>query len=355
MSRLDKTIIKISGTKNYMDQLAQVTGHMNSIDETFYTNQIKIVKTTYLSIIKEISKYKNDSGLLKDFIKVIEDEYKKLNLDELYHDVVKKAKKNKPERKQHKVRITPKDIYNSKWFKLIVELEKTAADLEGQFGIESNKMSENHKKILVKEPLVVDVHTFYGIKVNTDEITGVIYATSKFINKVIEILLTPMYDVRAHMDKNWLPQIDDILGVELKKNMPANKLKDIPITQEDIKNYVYTFILTKYRLELTGNAGEFAKTLMKTLDSSIIGSANPARFINLMDNLKLDQIDDNKGVKKIVELAKNELIKLSENKDIKPADLINDINEILSYGDKEDDEEEKEEKQEQDPKEDIFQ
>ena len=353
MSKLDKTIVKFSGAKNYMDQLAQVTGHMNSIDENFYTQQIGIVKSMYSSIIKELNKYSANSGLLHDFIVVIEDEYKKVNLNELYHDVIKKGKKGKADKKQHKVRIIPKDIYNSKWFKMIVELEKTAADLMGQFEIESNKMSEAHKNIIEKEPIIVDTHTFYGIKIDNDNITGSIFVTAKFINKVIEIILTPMYDVRTHMDKNWLPQIDDVLGVELKKKL-GEKSKDIPITEEDIKNYVYTFLLTKYRLELTGNTGEFAKTLMKSLDSSVIGSVNPARFIHLIDGLKLDEIEDNKGVKKVVELARKELIKVSENQDIKPADLLNDINEILSYGDKEDsDEEVKEEKKEQE-EEDIF-
>ena len=359
MSRLDKTIIKFSGAKNYMDQLAQVTGHMNSIDETFYNQQINIVKSTYSSIINELKKYSKESGMLLDFITIMEAEYKKLNLNELYHDVVKKAKKGKPEKKIHKVRITPKDIYESKWFKLIVDLEKTAADLIGQFEIESNKMSEAHKTIIEKEPIIVDTHKFYGIKVIDDNITATIFATSKFINKAIEILLTPMYDVKAHMDKNWLPQIDEVLGVQLKEKL-GDKAKDVPITEEDIKHYVYTFILTKYRLELTGNTGEFAKTLMKSLDSSIIGSCNPARFINLIDGLKLDEVEDNKGVKKVVELARKELIKVSENQDIKPADLLNDINEILSYGDKEDEDDsekkdsENEKEEDKEEMEDIF-
>lgn len=358
MSRLDKTIVKFSGAKNYMDQLAQVTGHMNSIDETYYNQQIGIVKSTYSSIVNELKKYIKDSGMLYDFVTIMEVEYKKLNLNVLYQDVIKKAKKGKPERKLHKVRITPKDIYESRWFKLIVDLEKTAADLMGQFEITSNKMSDAHKTIIEKEPIIVETHRFYGIKVIDDKITGTIFATAKFINKAIEILLTPMYDVKTHMDKNWLPQIDDILGVQLKEKL-GDKAKDVPVTEEDVKHYVYTFLLTKYRLELTGNTGEFAKTLMKSLDSSVIGSCNPARFINLIDGLKLDEVEDNKGVKKVVELARKELIKVSENQDIKPADLLNDINEILSYGDKEDlDEEEKKEEEKEDEKdeeiEDIF-
>jgi hypothetical protein len=326
-----------------MDQLAQVTGHMNSIDEKFYITQIGIVKSSYTSIIKELNKYSEQSGLIKDFITIINKKYKDLDLDTLYKDVVKK---NKP-KPVHKVRITPKDIYNSDWFKLIIELEKNAADVIGQFEIESNKMSDKHKEIITKEPLIVESHTFYGIKVDNDNITASVFVTAKFMNRVIEILLTPMYDVKGYMDKHWIDQIDNVLGVELKKKFGESE--DMPITHEDIQNYVYTFILTKYRLELTGNTGEFAKTLMKTLDSSVIGSANPARFINLIDGLKLDEIENNKGVKKVVELARNELIKLNENKDIKPAELLNDINEILSYGDAPDEPEKEEQKEE-----DIF-
>lgn len=349
MSRLDKTIVKFSGAKNYMDQLAQVTGYMNSIDETYYTKQISIVKTTYTSIINELSKY--DGKVLVSFIAKLQSEYAVLDLDTLYVDIVKKAKKaGKSDKIQHKVRITPRDIYDSKWFKMIVELEKNAADLTGQFGIEGSKMTDAHKKIIQTEPIIVETHTFYGLKVVSDDMCKTIYITSKFINKLIEILLSPMYDVKAHMDKNWLPQIDQILGVELKSKM-KERAKDIPVSHEDIKEYVYRFLLTKYRLEITGNTGEFVKTLMNSLDASVIGSANPARFINLMDGLKLDEIDDNKGVKKVVDIVKGELIKISENKDIKPADLLNDINEILSYGEKSEDDAEQKPEQEA---EDVF-
>lgn len=348
---LDKTIVKFSGAKNYMDQLAQITGHMTDINEEFYNKQIHVVKSTFKSIMTELEKY--TAREMQTFIKNTKEHYTTLNLDELYHDVlnVRSKRSKNPPKLQHKVRITPKDIYASAWFKDMVELEKNAADIVGEFDISSNKMSEAHKKIVETDPGLINSFKFYGIEVDTDEVTKSVFVTSKFINKIIEIILTPMYDVRAKMDKNWLPRINDVLGVELKNKL-GDRAKDVPITEEDIKDYVYTFLLTKYRLDVTGNVGDFTKTLMSTLDSSIVSNANPARFINLMDNLKIDEIENSRGVKKIVELARSELVKISENKDMKPSDLLNDINTILSYGE-EIEKEEQEEKKDQ-VEEDIF-
>ena len=46
-TRIDKTISKFSGVKNYMEQLAMVTGNINSLDETFYTDKINCVRKTF--------------------------------------------------------------------------------------------------------------------------------------------------------------------------------------------------------------------------------------------------------------------------------------------------------------------
>ena len=55
-TRIDKTISKFSGVKNYMEQLALVTGNINSLDETFYTDKINCVKKTFELIIYEFNK-----------------------------------------------------------------------------------------------------------------------------------------------------------------------------------------------------------------------------------------------------------------------------------------------------------
>ena len=39
MSKIDKIICKYSGSKNYMDQLAKVTGHIFNVNREFYISQ----------------------------------------------------------------------------------------------------------------------------------------------------------------------------------------------------------------------------------------------------------------------------------------------------------------------------
>ena len=322
---IDRTIAKYSGSANYMDQLAVITGHINTINEEYYTNQIMIVKKTYLSIIDKLNTYSKMTEKLKTFINVISKEYVNLNLDALYEDKekIKTKKGTKKVKKIHKVRITPRDIYESKWFKLVSEIETLSADLIGRFNITGSKMTEEHLTT-IKDENVLSTFTFYDIPVDNDEITSLIFICSKFLNRLIEILLTPMYDVKAYMNAHWMEKIDEVLGVELKGKI------DGPITQEDVKNYVYSFVITKYRLELTSDTEEFAKSLIKTLDPLTVGGANPARFINLIDSIKMDEIEGSKGVKKMVGLAREELIKLSTKENIQPSEIINDINNILN-------------------------
>ena len=79
MSKIDKIICKYSGSKNYMDQLAKVTGHIFNVNREFYISQIKNVKSCYQVIIGELNKYKSER--LTAFITIINKAYKKLNLD----------------------------------------------------------------------------------------------------------------------------------------------------------------------------------------------------------------------------------------------------------------------------------
>ena len=352
-TRIDKTISKFSGVKNYMEQLALVTGNINSLDETFYTDKINCVKKTYQLIIDEFNKLNISEA--KNFSKVFND--KPINgLNDLYIDIKKKDKT------RHKPRIRPQEIYESSWFESVKELEKNSAEMMEQFAIESPNISEEQLKIIKTNHNLIEIYKFYGagfddgtgdsskgvIKGGAEynkSLTKLIYLSSKYANMIIDVILTPMYDVHKFMDKHWMPQIDSTLGLELQKQ------KQHPITTEDIKKYLYLFVVTKYRLEMTKSPDAFVNILTKSVDHEVLGSANPARFLNLLDTLKLDDIKDKEGIKKMTEIAKNEIKKITENKDIKPSEILKDIEELLSYGDKEDEPEEPKEEQEKD---DVF-
>lgn len=342
-TRIDKTISKFSGVKNYMEQLAMVTGNMNSLDETFYTDKMNCVKRTFELLIDEFKKVEIKTD---DYVKKFEQK-PICKLENIYIDVVKKGKP-KP---KHKPRIRPQEIYDSEWFNIIKDIEKSSAEMIEQFQIESPNPTEKQLEIIKTNHNVVETYSFYGIHfdesnpdINT-KLTKIIYMSSKYSNMIIDTILTPMYDVHKFMDKHWMSQIDTTLGLELQKQ------KQQPITTDDIKNYLYLFILTKYRLELTKSPEAFVNILTKSVDHETIGSTNPARFLNLLDTLKLDEIKDKNGIKKMTEIAKNEIKKITENKDIKPSEILKDIEELLNYGEKEDDETEPAEEQEKD---DVF-
>ena len=342
-TRIDKTISKFSGVKNYMEQLAVVTGNMNSLDEAYYTDKINCVKKTFELLIGEFDKIgiKTESFTKKFNAKPIN------GLNELYIDVVKKGKA-KP---KHKPRIRPQEIYDSEWFELIKEIEKNSAEMIEQFQIESPNPTEKQIEIIKTNHNVVETYSFYDMHFDDSDpdinikLTKLIYMSSRYTNMIIDVILTPMYDVHKFMDKHWMDQIDKTLGLELQKQ------KQQPITTEDIKNYLYLFVLTKYRLEMTKSPEAFVNILTKSVDHETLGSTNPARFLNLLDTLKLDDIKDKDGIKKMTEIAKNEIKKITENKDIKPSEILKDIEELLSYGDKEDEPEEPKEQQEKD---DVF-
>lgn len=338
-TRIDKTISKFSGVKNYMEQLAVVTGNINSLDETFYTDKIKCVKKTFELLIDEFKKM--NSPEVQRLIKVFS--AKPIDkLENLYVDIMKKGK-TKP---KHKPRIRPQEIYDSEWFGIVKEIEKNSAEMIEQFQIESVKPTEEQLNIITTNHNVVESYKYYCIEFNTDNaesLTKLIWMSSKYTNMIIDIILTPMYDVNKFMANHWMQQIDNTLGLELQKQ------KKHPITTDDVRKYLYLFVITKYRLEMTKSPDAFIGMLTKSVDHEILGATNPARFLNLLDTLKLDEIKDKEGIKKMTEIAKNEIKKITENKDIKPSEILKDIEELLSYGDK--DEEEKEELKDKD---DVF-
>lgn len=331
-TRIDRTMSKISGAKNYMDQLAQITGQINSIDEEFYTTQISKIKSIYKQcIIKSLTDAK-----LNDLINELETNYTSLDLDSLYCEKVKKNKKNPDKPKiRHVVRIRPKDIFESKWFTLMREVESNALNMCKQFELENNSMDEKTMKIIHENPDTVESFKFYGHKITDENIGSCCFICFKFINKIIEIVLSPMYDVKRHMNENWLDQIDSIVGAKMKEEMKTNE----SITRAEIQEYIYTFLLAKYRLEITGKPEQFTKVMLKSISQYDIANTNPARLLNIIDSLKLEEIGNNKGLQHVTDMAKKEIQKIVNNEEVTPKDILQDIDELLSYGDQPDEEE----------------
>lgn len=315
--RIDKTIARVSGSSDYMGDLAQITGHMTTINKEFYIKQISEVMTTYEKgirlVLKEIE--------ANDIVSKLDKAYEELNLSKLYEEKVHKKSK----KVSMKLRLTPKDIYQSNWFKLLRQVESLATEVYNQFSLEGKDLKEKQLEIINKNRDSVETFTFYGKQITQPNVPKAIVICKKFINKILEIILTPMYDCMDYIKKHWVDQINQAVGAQVQKKTGKNE-----ITQDEIQNYLYTFVLAKYRLDITGSTEHFTNVLLKSINEYEVASIDAARFLDVIENFKLDDIKGSEQLKQMAELAKDEMRKIIGKEDISPSEILKDIEKFLN-------------------------
>lgn len=306
-TRIDKTICKVSGSKNYLDDLSVVTGNLFSIDKQFYLQQLENIAKMNNVIIDNLNKHEE----LKKVATTLKTEFENLNIKQAY---IPKKKGGE------KLVIRPQDIINHKWFKELKSIESSSANVISQFELERTEISDKTKKIM-KDLEIVDTFKLCGaLKIENLEAISTTRFVNSFANKIIEILLSPMYNMKNFISKHWLSQID---------NAVCNEAKDNTLSREDIQDYVYSFMIAKYRLSLTNSSKEFTKVMLDSLNQESIVNMNPARFANFIDGLKIDEIEGSDKVKKLALNVKEKISNLSRNKNISPCDILSEIQDLL--------------------------
>ena len=110
------------------------------------------------------------------------------------------------------------------------------------------------------------------------------------------------------------------------------RMKQENVTRSDIQNFVYTFVLAKYRLDLTSNSEEFTKVLLQSMSENNIADMEAGRFLNIIDNIDLEKLDKKENIYKFAEATKSEIQKIMSGEKINPAEILKDIEEILNTG-----------------------
>lgn len=342
-TRIDKTISKVAGVNNYMNQLAKITGNIHTVDKVYYLQQIEKLKKLHL----ELSNMFKTQVIKTDIANELDKRFKTLKLETVYtiKPPSKKSKKANPKPKE-KLRLRPEDIYASEWFGLIKEISKNIQIIMKQFEIETDQFTENQKKIIEQDEKILDVYQFYGGKMDNSEIYKLVFDANKTIINIMDIILSPAYDMKNYIAKNWNPKIDEVVGSQLESSK-NKELKEAgkTLTTQDIQHYVYIFVLSKYKFEITGAPDAFIKNIMNEFDDVSMGNITPDKFISIVDNIKFDKINNNKNVKLMAELAKKEVKKLSENDKISPEEIMKDIDEFFTTLEKPSEEEMKKKEQ----------
>ena len=317
-TKIDRVITRLSGSSDYMGDMSRVTGNIETVDREYYTNQLKKIISIQNVIEKELKQHQ--SSELNEFVRLFHNEYELIDLENPY-----KKRVNKDTGKtRYKLRLTPKNIYESKWFEYLKQIESNAAVICSQFEIESITIGEKQQEIINKNPDTVKAFKFYGLTIDNPEVYKTVWISKSYCNKVIEIILSPMYDAKKYIVNHWLPQIDEILSskIEDKKNA----------TREDIQGFVYTFVVAKYRLSLTSNSEEFTKILLQSMSESNIADMDAGRFCNIIDGINLDALDKKENIYKFAEATKEEMQKILSGEKVNPTEILKDIERILNTG-----------------------
>ena len=317
-TKIDRVITRISGSSNYMGDMAKVTGNIKTVDKEYYTSRLNMIDKTFDVIVKELKQHK--SKAIVDFISLITHDYSKLDLINPYKKIVNKQ----GTKTKYKLRLAPKDVYDSEWFKHIRALENISNALCKQFEIENIRIGDKQKKIFSENPDTLNAFKFFDLIVDDPKVYQTVYICHTYIDKILEIVLSPAYDAKKFIVNHWMSQIDDIIGSKIESEKE--------LTRSDIQNFVYTFVLAKYRLDLTSNSEEFTKVLLQSMSENNIADMEAGRFLNIIDNIDLEKLDKKENIYKFAEATKSEIQKIMSGEKINPAEILKDIEEILNTG-----------------------
>lgn len=338
-SKLEQAINSVSGSKDYMNEMSQIIGNINTIQKEYYQHKIKRIKTMYGEIeqyLDTIRPLTNPASV--EIIDSLKEHYIKLNLNQLYvKKVTKRSKdgKEKPKDIKEKINIRPKDIIESGWFKKMRDLEIKTAAIKQQFKIESPTMSEDTKEIIREDYNAVVTFKFLNLTIdaviNDITVAAIVYHINKHCNDIFNILYEPMYDYKKYIQTHWLSQIDTILSSNDKIKSQLTEKNRGPLTREEAQNYVGLFAKAKYRLGLLDNAADFTKVFFDVLGEADIANLDASRFMDIIGNLDVKEIDKTGKLQQTLELTKNNISKLGTD-DFKFEDIVKDFEQIIKSG-----------------------
>ena len=334
MDNTDELIRNITGSNDYMKELAKVVGEITNIDLGYFANKNRdniindeIIRSVMKNLPNDESKHYFSLSISNDFNKAI----------------IEKRKRSGKIKKLINEAFRPKNFIKSPYFKMIKLIEKTANNLIESYNINITAPSmEQVNNILKTNPELMDVKNFFGYHLRTDKDIELMIKAKEAAHNIISNYMLPMYDVKKTMDKNW-----GILS-------PMFKNIDFASHAYEIKDMLYLFMIAKYRVDITENSKYYMKLFMEIVNKSegnsnsilpeenVVANMDPARFLELLDTINLDSISQKKSVYNFAMRSKD-IIKRIAKKDPndKMEDIIKDIQETLIESQKAEMEEQK--------------
>ena len=345
MHDIDAQISKISGQSNYMEHLQKITGNIMNVDmKLYHEKHVKMVNCDN-NIKKVLSK------ILKEdqHIQPLHDTYAKLSdtldlANKTFYMYVKKSSKSKkthPPREMISPGYKPSELVKTEWFHEIKHMEKAVqkflvevfpaptqpVDSEGKPTgpapkIDYEKKTWEELDIEFKaHPEMIDIKTIYDVKVVNKPLFELFKLLKRFTKIIINILMLPMYDVKATIESHW---------DQIEKIFKSKAFQDTNIASgNDIILILTQFIIAKYRATITGNNKHYVRLFFDAVGNDSFADMDGARFLEIMDAIDLDKLDKTDNVYKFANSAKTAMRKIANNEAITP-DILKEFDEIFN-------------------------
>ena len=349
MHDIDAQISKISGQANYMEHLQKITGNIMNVDMSMYHEKHTKLVNCDSNIKKVLAKIlKEDEKILP-----VQQRYEQLSstLDlankTFYMHVKKLSKSKKPHPPQERITpgYQPSELIKTDWFHEVKHLEKAVQ----KFLIEvfpqpeapipdpahpeqapppppkvdyEKKTYEDLKPIFDAHPELIDIKTIYDVRITSKSLFELFKLLKRFTKIIINILMMPMYDVKATIQSHW-NQIEKIF--KSRAFQEANHIA----SPEDIVLILTQFIIAKYRATVTGNNKHYVRLFFEAVGNDSFADMDGARFLEIMDAIDLDKLDKTDTVYKFALSAKTAMRKIANNEAITP-DLLQEFDSIFN-------------------------
>ena len=341
MHDIDAHIKRISGQQNYMEQIAKITGNIEFVDKDIWKyrhKQVCIADNNIRKLMKNIAENENSKTDFHSVINELEDLQNKLQLKEKAFKSYTKGILNDGYK--------PIDLAKSAWFACIRKIEKNIndyiADVIGNFtkedsSIRSNiisKEAENIEKsatinsiaisaIYAKNPELKDLKYIMGIKVS-DINSKQFMMIHQFAKFIINTFLNPMYDVKSKIQKNE-KQLYAILKHDVAKNLSKTNVMHI----ETVKKALESFVIAKFRTEITGSAEHFMKLFFNVIGDEDMSNMDGARFMEMMDSLNIESLSSERQAYHFATKAKDMIRKVSTGEKLNADEIVTEFKSLF--------------------------
>lgn len=347
---IESTITKYCGT-DYLERLESITGSITYIDMDVYKDAIMRMSTCEKNIrilLKRLLKQSMGQQTSK-LSKIAEDFSSLCSVYDLANkSIILKLKKGvgkgaKPTPNNSREVIAPDysplQIASSDWFKTIKMLERevyhviekvfispdgearTHKTSKERKEIKDNYTYDQYEEVVKRYPNVRDLYKFFNIKITNKAIFDTILDIQKYACIIINIMLTPMYDVRSKIDKSY----DKNLSFAFKSVVSNGTL-----TKDIVINLLTDFMIAKYRATITGSQKYFIQMLSDELTEGQLAHCSAPEFVSIMDTIKLEELDTKSKTIDFTIKAKELMKKMVERgESTLDVAIIKDVKELL--------------------------